>query len=266
MPESCGFVNGGDYPRSPPPARRGRPRKPELVDRRCTEPFESVVAAVAKLALDSKLFFAAKAQLGHHADRDRALKPISTKVLRFYLEHINAKEGFDWHPTAAIAEDFGVTVRAVEMAHTELVKGGYILRDREAAKGGRRGAAWRWRTTIPALREAADEVTKTWREAKSPTRKSGRKKRQDPERAADEPRYNRALPLASRITTWPYSRPEGEEDGDLYDRMKRLAKGWDRNALKGEFCTWMEGKAPPNDAMKAFLGWLESTAQRRRPA
>ncbi len=85
-----------------------------------------------------------------------------------------------------------------------------------------------------------------------------------------EPRYDHALPLASRIHTWPFGPPAAEADLALYRRMRRLAKGWDCEVLKGQFVEWMTGRTAgrpaPNDALEAFLGWLASTAARRQPA
>jgi hypothetical protein len=71
-----------------------------------------------------------------------------------------------------------------------------------------------------------------------------------------EPRFDRSLALPQRINTWPLGLPQEAEAAKLYARMRRLAKGWDCEALKQRFCNWMEAKPAPNDAMEAFIGWV----------
>jgi biotin operon repressor len=92
-------------------------------------------------------------------DRDRSLRPISSKIAGYFLEHINRQAGYDWHSAKAIAEDLGVHVSAVEKGIAELLRTGVILRDVETAKGRGRGTR-RWRTTIPMLVRASEEVSR----------------------------------------------------------------------------------------------------------
>jgi hypothetical protein len=93
LPEAGALVNDRDE-HVPQPPRRGRPRKPVTVDRRCTDPFDTVAGEVANLA-KSPEWNAAKERVRRWADRDRSLRPISTKVLGYYLEHLNRKKGYD---------------------------------------------------------------------------------------------------------------------------------------------------------------------------
>ena len=140
-----------------PPKRRGRPRKPPAVDQRCKEDFGTVAMALAGIARQKTLWGAGRERARRWADRDRRLRPVSIKVLGFLLEHVNRNAGFDWHSAATIAADLGVTTRAVENAFSELTMAGYLLRE-PVTTNGRAKATRPWRTTIPALVRAAQEV------------------------------------------------------------------------------------------------------------
>ena len=90
-------------------------------------------------------------------------------------------------------------------------------------------------------------------------------------KAQGQPRYDKTLPLEQRITTWSLNRPSAEDrkDSDLYHQMMRAARNaagdvLDLEGLRAQFCKWMNGKPPPEDAQAAWVGWLESTAPRRQ--
>ena len=151
-----------------PPKRRGRPRKPPAVDRSCKDDFDTLAMAVVGIAGKPTLWNAAKERVRRWADRDRCLRPASTKVLGYFLEHINRRAGYDWHSADTIASDLGLSISAVEKAFGELIPGAYLLRESESVSG-RRKATRRWRTTIPALKGAAMEVSAE-REAKAGAR------------------------------------------------------------------------------------------------
>ena len=176
-----------------PPKRRGRPRKPPPVVRRCKDDFDTVAMGVVGIASKPALWNATKERVRRWADRDRGLRPASTKVLGFFLEHINRRAGYDWHSADTIASDVGLSISAVEKAFHELVPGGYLLRESEAVTG-RRKATRRWRTTIPALKGAAMEVSAE-REAKARARLGlslagvgpGQKIGVDPDKKTDGP-------------------------------------------------------------------------------
>ena len=106
-----------------PLKRRGRPRKPLAVDRRCNDEFDAVATVVAGIARQKDLWGATRERVRHRADRDPVLRPVSNKVLGFRLEHLNRKVGFDWHAADTIAADLGVTTRSVENAFSELTDG-----------------------------------------------------------------------------------------------------------------------------------------------
>jgi hypothetical protein len=183
MPEAETLVNGRSE-HAPQTPRRGRPKKPEIVDRHCTDNFDTVASRVAKLAPD--LAAAARVRVRHWVDRDRSLGPMCSKVVGFFLEHYNREKGFDWHSLSAIAKDLDVGVRAVENAIHDLGKAGITLRDCcGAAKGGSRGSAWRWRTTVPALLEAATEVRGEW-EAESSGKEPAQQCAKSPSEKAEE--------------------------------------------------------------------------------
>jgi hypothetical protein len=115
-----------------------------------------VAAAVVGVA-GQPIWNRAKERVRRWVDRNHTLRPISSKVVGFLLEHLNRERGYDWHTAGAIAEDLGVRVSAIEKAFGQLGKVGIILRDVETVKGRGR-ATRRWRTTIPMLVRAAEEI------------------------------------------------------------------------------------------------------------
>jgi hypothetical protein len=83
-----------------------------------------------------------------------------------------------------------------------------------------------------------------------------------------QPRYDKTLPMADRVTTWRHKSPENSDDAKLHRRLVRAAKGADLEQLKGQYCVWIEKakKEHPQDAQAAFVGWVDATSQRRRTA
>jgi hypothetical protein len=65
-----------------------------------------VANAVAGIA-SQPTWNGAKERVRRSVDRDRSLRPISSKVLGFLLEHINRKKVYDWHTASDIATDQG---------------------------------------------------------------------------------------------------------------------------------------------------------------
>lgn len=146
---------------------RGRPRKPLIVAQPCPHDFNLVATAIVGIARQKVLWNAAKERVRRWADRNRALRPVSRCVIGYVLEKINKAKGFDWHGRDSIAADLGVSGRAVEYAFSELGKVGLILRKSETVGGTK--ASRRWRTTVPAMLDAAREVSAE-REAKQQAR------------------------------------------------------------------------------------------------
>jgi hypothetical protein len=123
----------------------------------CVHDFDLVATAIVGLARQKTLWNAAKERLCRWGYCSRSLRPASLRVLSFLVEHINKSKGFDWHSRDTIAATLGVTGRAVEYAFEELGEAGIILRQVQAIGGTK--ASRPWRTTLPALIEAAREVT-----------------------------------------------------------------------------------------------------------
>lgn len=153
------------------PARRprGRPRTRQPMGRAEREaarkaalaahgPFGAVALAVVGVASQKTLWAAAKERVRNWADRDSRLRPVSKIVLGFILEHINRSKGLDWHSTAYIAADVGHTSRAVELAWEELLIAGYTQREPVTRPDSSKSTR-PWRTTVPALIRAAQEVS-----------------------------------------------------------------------------------------------------------
>jgi hypothetical protein len=233
-----------------PPKRRGRPRKPRPVDRSCKDDFDTVAMAVVGIANKQTLWSASKERVRRWADRDRCLRPASTKVLGYLLEHINKRAGYDWHDTDTIAGDLGLSVSAVEKAFGELIPGGYLLRQSEAVSG-RRKATRRWRTTIPALMGAAKEVSAE-REARARARLGmtpagsgpGQKMDLDPDKKAVGPgQKNRDGPgqisgcsLREPIKTEPINESPGcaGDDLDHHEQQSKVERPVGKTALQEE--------------------------------
>ena len=141
MPEAASLVNGAGRDEwkavgntatvvaFTPPKRRGRPRKPRPIDRSCKDDFDTVAMAVVGIAGKPTLWSAAKERVRRWADRDRCLRPASTKVLGYFLEDINRRAGYDWHSADTVASDLGLSISAVEKAFGELIPGAYLLRE-----------------------------------------------------------------------------------------------------------------------------------------
>lgn len=128
-------ANGGaDVVELHPRRRRGRPPKPSLAARPCTDSFETVAAAVVGVA-QGKSWVASKERVRHWTDRERGFSPSALKALGYLLEHINRGKGFDWHAAETIAAELGLGVRTVERAFSELTRAGAILPDQRNRDG-----------------------------------------------------------------------------------------------------------------------------------
>ena len=114
---------------------RGRPRKPPLVDRRCTDAFETIAVAVVGLAGQKMLWNALKERVRDKADRDNTLSPASRRVLGFLISRMNRNFGYDWHTGERIAAELGISLGSVNRAFGELARAGYIVRKWIAAPG-----------------------------------------------------------------------------------------------------------------------------------
>lgn len=128
---------------------RGRPPKPELTPQPCTETFGVVASKIAAIAKDKSLWQAAKERTRAKADRDPMLSPCSRKVFNFLLDHVNRDKGYDWHGNKSIAADRNMHRRTAQKGSKQLAERGYILRD---------SVSGRWRTTLPCLIDAAEEI------------------------------------------------------------------------------------------------------------
>ena len=246
-----------------PPKRRGRPRKPPPVDRRCKDDFDTVAMAVAGIASKPTLWNAAKERVSRWADRDRGLRPASAKVLRFLVEKVNRQKGYDWHPADAIGREVAICLRAVEKAFHELIMGGYLLRESEAVSG-RRKATRRWRTTIPALTGAAKEVS-VEREAKARARLGlpaeapgpAQKMRADPnknslgpeQKSRDGPAQKFGCSLREPLEREPLDESSGCAGDDLNDQPEpAIEPGVGKLALQEE--PGAAAAPPPGDTVR----------------
>jgi hypothetical protein len=43
---------------------------------------------------------------------------------------------------------------------------------------------------------------------------------------------------------------------DALDQVRKVAPGWDRQALLAKYMDWIEGKEQPRDIDRPFLGWV----------
>ncbi len=222
------------------PRRKGRPPKPALPPRKSERDaahFQAVAQAISGLALNRRLWNPARQRVRSQADRDRRLRPGTAKVLGFFLDCVNRERGYDWHSSASIAADLGISYRTVETAFDELERCDYIAR-RSRGVAGAGKATRQWHTTIPALVNAAQEIIDE-RDAKTqdgPTRKEGvdphknaggptQKQQKDPHTCVGKPERENlkeeSLPPPPRQSDG--SRREGGRDGDDPEMKKRVA-------------------------------------------
>ena len=140
---------------APKKRARGRPRKRPLIERRCTDGFEMIAQAVVAIA-SQRSWPAVKERVRSWADRDPDLTPSAVKVLGFLLEHINRKQGVDWHGRQHIAKSLGLDEYTVRDAFNLLDKCGYSRREYKIVPVKHRSKVWQ--TTIPKLVDAAQAV------------------------------------------------------------------------------------------------------------
>ena len=53
---------------------------------------------------------------------------------------------------------------------------------------------------------------------------------------------------------------------DALDQVRKVAPGWDRQALLAKYMDWIEGKEQPRDIDRAFLGWAKKFTKGKPPA
>ncbi len=167
---------------------RGRPRKPEAPPQPCTEAFDTISGEIVAIAQSKSLWPAAKERVRTKAACDPRLTPTSFKVVTFLLDHVNRKCGYDWHGSVAIAEALGLSKKSVKRAFQQLANAGYIKRAYEI-RGGTQASQF-WKTTLPALVDAAREIQQE-RRAKSAEKEGPRKpQRRGPVNSKEGPSYS----------------------------------------------------------------------------
>jgi hypothetical protein len=272
------------------PKQRGRPSKPAFVERRCTDGFETVAAAVVGIASERKLWAAAKLRARSLVDKDIHLRPADGRVFQFLLEHVNAQKGYDWHGIKAIASDVGVDERTVQKAFERLGARGHILRNDEVVDV--HYASRVWSTTLPTLVAAGLDVQRQRRPKNTPEKSSQhaqkmrlghapqgtQTKEAKPENkySADAkapaanlkmdfekgtgPRFDKKAPLRTRLTTWRYQDRAklGASDQQLYDRWRVAAGNVDRDQLIDEFCRYHRTERT-HDAQLELVKYVERT-------
>ena len=153
-------------PFAPQKRRRGRPNKPDVrkqpeLQTPSTADFDHTCMAIA--GIDKKVWVGAQKQVLRKASRDTRVPGYAHKVLMHQVYAIDRthaylkKRGKNWHGQACIAKEAGVAPRSVRAARDILQLCGYMLR-RYLIKPGSH-ASKRWETTLPALVDAALEVT-----------------------------------------------------------------------------------------------------------
>ena len=150
---------------------RGRPRKPEAPPQPCTEAFDTISGEIVAIAQDKSLWPAAKERVREKV-AIAGLTPSAFKVVIYLLDKLNRKHGYDWHGSVAIAEALGVGKKSMKRAFQQLSRAGIIKRDYEITGGTK--ASQRWKTTLPALVDAAKEIQQE-RRAKSAEKEGPRK-------------------------------------------------------------------------------------------
>ena len=275
------------------PKQRGRPRRTVFVERRCTDSFETVAAAVVGIASERKVWAAAKLRARSLVDKDMHVRPADGRVFQFLLEHVNPKKGCDWHGIKAIAHDVGVDERTVQKAFERLGARGHILRTDEVVDV--QYASRIWSTTLPTLVAAGLDVQRQRRPKDTPEKsprdaqkiqlghaQQGTQTREtEPENKysadAEAPaanskfdlekrtgtRFDKRAPLRTRLTSWRYQDRAklGASDQQLYDRWRVAAGNVDKDRLIDEFCRYYRTERT-HDAQLELVKYVE----RARPA
>jgi hypothetical protein len=67
-----------------------------------------------------------------------------------------------------------------------------------------------------------------------------------------------ALPEPAKQTARkPAALPRQYVSEDALDQLRKVAPGWDRQALLRRYMDWIEGKEQPRDIDRAFIGWAK---------
>jgi hypothetical protein len=64
----------------------------------------------------------------------------------------------------------------------------------------------------------------------------------------------------------PAALPRRYVSEDALDQVRKIAPGWDRQYLLARYMDWIEGKEPPRDIDRAFLGWAKKFTKGKPPA